>query len=79
RALPRIWLDIGVREGAEALRDVRELRDRLVARGWVESSDLARANLRYVEDRTGDHSERSWGERAQDVLEFLFPASPAEP
>jgi predicted alpha/beta superfamily hydrolase len=76
RVLPRVWLDIGMREGAEAMRDVRELRDRLIARGWVESDDLAKANLRYVEDRAGDHSELSWAERAQDVLEFLFPASP---
>ena len=63
---PRIWLDTGGREGAEALRDVRMLRDRLQARGWSDR------DLRYYEDRRGDHSERAWARRAPMVLEFLF-------
>ena len=65
---PRIWLDVGGREGREALNDVRLLRDRLKAKGWSD------ATLHYFEDRRADHSERSWGARARKVLEFLFPA-----
>lgn len=68
RQRPRIWLDVGGREGGEALRDARALRDRLFARGW--SAD----ELRYCEDRRGDHSERAWARRTRPVLEFLFPA-----
>jgi predicted alpha/beta superfamily hydrolase len=67
-ARPRIWLDAGGREGAEALRDARLLRDRLRARGWTD------ADLRYYEDRRGDHSERAWARRARMALEFLFAA-----
>ena len=64
---PWIWLDIGGREGQEALADVRMLRDRLVAKGWDEE------HFEYFEDRRGDHSERAWAARAQTMLEHLFP------
>lgn len=63
---PRLWLDIGGREGRDALDDVRLLRDHLLAKGWTD-------NLRYFEDRRADHSERAWAKRARMVLEFLFP------
>jgi len=68
RRRPRIWLDVGGREGGDTLRDVRTLRDRLFARGWAEDE------LGYREDRRGDHSERAWARRARPMLEFLFPA-----
>ncbi|MEO8381551.1 MAG: alpha/beta hydrolase-fold protein [Acidobacteriota bacterium] len=64
---PRMWLDIGGREGLEALRDTRELRDRIQEKGWDE------ATFRYYEDRRGDHSERAWARRVRQALEFLFP------
>jgi len=64
---PRIWLDIGGREGHEAIADARELRDRLRANGWSD------ATLRYFEDRRAEHSERAWGARVRKALEFLFP------
>jgi len=66
-APPRLWLDIGGREGLEALRDVRELRDRVQKKGWSDET------FRYYEDRRGDHSERAWARRARQALEFLFP------
>ena len=65
---PRIWLDVGGREGSDALTDVRALRDHLRAHGWS-GDDL----LHYYEDRRADHSERSWSHRVRMVLEFLFP------
>jgi predicted alpha/beta superfamily hydrolase len=64
---PRMWLDIGGREGIEALRDARLLRDRLTRRGWDEE------HLHYFEDRRADHSERAWARRIRPALEFLFP------
>jgi predicted alpha/beta superfamily hydrolase len=64
---PRVWLDIGGREGAEALDGARTLRDTLKEHGWNNQ------NFRYHEDRRGDHSERSWATRARMMLEFLFP------
>jgi predicted alpha/beta superfamily hydrolase len=65
---PRLWLDIGGREGTEALVDARKLRDRLRAKGWKDDEDF-----RYFEDRRADHSERAWAKRARQMLEFLFP------
>ena len=62
---PRMWIDIGGREGAQALRDARELRDRVTAKGW--------SDFRYYEDQRGDHSERAWARRTRQALEFLFP------
>ena len=65
---PRIWLDMGGREGVEGLANARALRDRLLANGWRNGD-----NFRYFEDRRGDHSEGSWARRVPSVLEFLFP------
>jgi predicted alpha/beta superfamily hydrolase len=69
-ARPRIWLDVGGREGGDALRDARVLRDRLLRKGWSD------ANLGYLEDRQGDHSERAWSRRVRAALEFLFQPTP---
>ena len=68
---PRIWLDMGGREGVEGLNDARSLRDLLRRKGWRDDADF-----NYFEDRRADHSERAWAKRAPAVLEFLFP--PAE-
>jgi len=65
---PRIWLDMGGREGIEGLSDARLLRDRLRTKGWRDGEDF-----NYFEDRRADHSERAWAKRAPAVLEFLFP------
>ncbi|HEX6083668.1 MAG TPA: alpha/beta hydrolase-fold protein [Thermoanaerobaculia bacterium] len=64
---PRMWLDIGGREGTEALQDARTLRDRIAAKGWNQET------FRFFEDRRGDHSERAWARRIRQALEFLFP------
>ena len=65
---PRIWLDMGGREGVEGLANARALRDRLLANGWRNGD-----SFRYFEDRRGDHSEGAWARRVPSVLEFLFP------
>lgn len=64
---PRLWTDIGGREGLEALHDSRALRDRIARKGWGEDT------FHYFEDRRADHSERAWERRVRSVLEFLFP------
>jgi predicted alpha/beta superfamily hydrolase len=65
---PRLWLDMGGREGVEGLNDARSLRDLLRMKGWSDEADF-----NYFEDRRADHSERAWAKRAPAVLEFLFP------
>jgi predicted alpha/beta superfamily hydrolase len=64
---PKMWVDVGGREGKDTLRDARTLRDRLQEKGWT------RADFAYLEDPRGDHSERAWARRARKVLEFLYP------
>ena len=64
---PRLWVDIGGREGLEALRDARTLREHLAKKGWSDET------FQYYEDRRADHSERAWAKRVRLVLEFLFP------
>ena len=64
---PRIWLDVGWREGRKTLDDARLLHDRLRAKGWSD------ADLHFYQDRRGDHSELAWRRRAKMMLEFLFP------
>jgi enterochelin esterase-like enzyme len=61
---PRIWLDAGRKEGAGVTRDAREL-GKLLRR-------QDRANVKYVEDPRGDHSEASWGRRLPDALAWLW-------
>jgi predicted alpha/beta superfamily hydrolase len=62
---PRMWLDVGGREGMETLKNARMLRDRMAAKGWND--------FEFYEDRRGDHSERAWARRVRQALEFLFP------
>jgi predicted alpha/beta superfamily hydrolase len=71
RKLPlRIWLDAGTAEGAETLDNARDLRDALVAKGWIIGDDLS-----YLEAAGGEHNEQSWAARVERVLTFLFPLS----
>jgi predicted alpha/beta superfamily hydrolase len=66
---PRLWLDIGSREGRDAVSDARLVRDRLRARGW------SRADLHYREESFAEHDETAWAHRAPAMLQFLFPGS----
>jgi len=63
----RLYLDVGTREGAEALADVRAMKALLEEKGLGERMD-------YREDRGGRHDEASWSRRAGWALEFLLRA-----
>jgi predicted alpha/beta superfamily hydrolase len=63
----RIWLDMGTREGEEALAAVHRLRDALIAKGWKPGADL-----RYLEVERGGHDETSWAARVEPMLRFLY-------
>lgn len=60
---PRVWLDIGRREGARAVTDTGSLRDVLV---WQTAA------LRFTEVPGADHSERAWADRLPAALEWLY-------
>jgi len=65
----KIWLDTGTFE--EGWERARELRDRLVAKGWRLDDDLY-----YVEAERAEHTESAWAARMEAVLRFLFPPVP---
>ncbi len=65
----RIWLDIGAKEGPQAVADTRAFNDKLVELGWKTGKDLA-----YIEVADGEHNEASWASRMGEMLMFLFPA-----
>jgi predicted alpha/beta superfamily hydrolase len=65
----KIWLDTGTRE--DGWERARELRDRLLAKGWRLHDDL-----NYLEADGSDHSEGAWAARIDPVLRFLFPPPP---
>jgi predicted alpha/beta superfamily hydrolase len=67
----KIWLDTGTRE--EGWERARELRDRLVEKGWRLHDDLL-----YLEADGSDHSEGAWATRMDPVLRFLFPPLPPD-
>jgi predicted alpha/beta superfamily hydrolase len=71
-ARPRLWLDIGGREGAEAVAGARALRDALGARGW---------EVTFTEDAEASHDEAAWAARVEAMLRFLdagFESSPRD-
>jgi len=66
---PRLWLDVGDREGRRTLSDAGMLNRRLKANGWREGETL---HFERVEG--GTHDEASWARRVRPALKFLFPA-----
>jgi len=62
----KIWLDTGTAE--PGWEQARELRDRLVEKGWRLFNDL-----QYLEAKGADHSEAAWAARVDPALRFLFP------
>jgi predicted alpha/beta superfamily hydrolase len=65
---PRIWLDIGSKEGARIVQDVEQFRDVLVTKGWRLNKDL-----RYLRVEGGEHNEAAWAQRVGPLLQFLYP------
>jgi predicted alpha/beta superfamily hydrolase len=66
---PRIWLDIGTKEGPRIVPDVERFRDILLQKGWREGEDL-----HYERVEGGEHNELAWSQRIGRVLQFLYPA-----
>lgn len=66
---PRMWLDIGTREGPRIVEDVERFRDILLSRGWRREVDL-----HYERVEGGEHNELAWARRVGPFLRFLYPA-----
>jgi predicted alpha/beta superfamily hydrolase len=69
---PRIWLDIGTREGPRIVPQVEQFRDVLLQKGWKLGNDLHFERIEGAE-----HNELAWAQRVGPFLRFLFPARPA--
>jgi len=67
---PRIWLDIGTKEGPRIVHEVEEFRDILVQKGWQLGKDL-----QYQRIEGAEHNEAAWAERVGPFLQFLYPAA----
>lgn len=68
KPLPRIWLDIGTREGPRIVDDVERFRDTLLKKGWQAERDL-----HYERVDGAEHNETAWAQRVAPFLQFLFP------
>jgi enterochelin esterase-like enzyme len=66
---PRLWLDVGDKEGRRTLHDAEQLNRRLKANGWRQGE-----NLHFERVPGGTHDENSWAARVRPMLRFLFPA-----
>jgi predicted alpha/beta superfamily hydrolase len=66
---PRIWLDIGTKEGPRIVQDVEQFRDILLQKGWRLGDDL-----HYERIEGAEHNEAAWAARVGPFLQFLFPA-----
>ncbi len=69
KPLPRIWVDIGTREGPRIVDDVERFRDILIGKGWQLDQ-----NLHYERVEGAEHNEAAWALRVGPFLRFLFPA-----
>ena len=69
---PRVWLDVGDREGGRTVRDAEQLNRRLMANGWRQGE-----TLHFERVHGGTHDEASWARRVRPMLRFLFPANGA--
>lgn len=65
---PRIWLDIGTREGPRIVQDVEQFRDVLLQKGWRQEEDL-----HYERVEGAEHNEAAWAQRVGPFLRFLYP------
>jgi len=68
-ARPRIWLDIGTREGVAAVRDFRDCAAVLTDSGWQAGVDLA-----IREEDGAGHDEAAWAGRYGECLTHLLPS-----
>jgi predicted alpha/beta superfamily hydrolase len=66
---PKVWLDVGDREGQKTVRDVEHLARRLKANGWRPGE-----TMHFEKVHGGTHDEASWAARVRPMLKFLFPA-----
>ena len=67
---PRIWLDIGTKEGPRIVQDVEAFRDILLQKGWQLDRDL-----HYQRVEGAEHNEAAWARRVGPFLQFLYPAA----
>jgi predicted alpha/beta superfamily hydrolase len=72
RRRPRVWLDIGLAEGEEAVAGARDLHRALQDRGW------SPGELRYLEVPDAGHSTQAWAARVEPMLLFLAPGPAGE-
>lgn len=70
---PRIWLDIGTREGPRIVQQVEQFRDVLLQKGWQLGRDL---QFQIIEG--AEHNEAAWAQRVGPFLQFLFPAGESQ-
>lgn len=67
---PRIWLDIGTKEGPRIVQEVEQFRDILLQKGWQFGRDL-----QYQRVEGAEHNEAAWAQRVGPFLQFLYPAA----
>ena len=65
---PRLWLDIGDKEGKRTVQDAEMLNRRLKANHWKPGE-----TLHFEKAQGGTHDEPSWALRVRPMLRFLFP------
>src|SRR5258708_38848973 len=63
----RIWLDVGVAEGARHVRDAELVNRLLLDRGWQRGGDLT-----YLKAEGAVHDEDALSGRLDQVVRFLF-------
>lgn len=63
----KIYVDVGTKEGSEVLRDVKRLRDQLLAMGYTHGQDML-----FMVDFGAGHNESAWARRMVKQLRFFL-------
>ena len=65
---PRVWMDMGGKEGTDSIKDVRSLFDAYVKQGWKPKSEVI-----CMVEQNAEHNEIAWARRLPSILTYLFP------
>jgi predicted alpha/beta superfamily hydrolase len=64
---PKVWIDMGGKEGFNAVRDAEDLFKAYTAAGWKPKSEVV-----YAMEPNAEHNELAWSRRIGSILIYLF-------
>jgi predicted alpha/beta superfamily hydrolase len=64
---PKVWIDMGGKEGFKSMQDAEDLYSTYVKAGWKPRSEVV-----FALEPNAEHNELAWSRRIQSILIYLF-------